>query len=96
MNFLFSYADEDSLSKHGYIITNQLAEILNSSVEYKITNTWGYGDFRNKTTMNGMFGQFLRNEVHLSCKHSIFFSSHPIPQIFKRKYQNCFQQLFSS
>lgn len=62
---MFSYAHIDSLAKTGYVITNRLVEYLNSSVEYKVVNTWGYGDVKKKEKLEGMMGHLLRNEVDM-------------------------------
>lgn len=77
MNFKYSfivrwrYANVDSLFKTGYLITSRLVRSLNASVEYKIVNTWGYGDIRYKDKLTGMMGHLLRKEVDIAGKFLI-------------------------
>lgn len=63
---MFSYAHIDSISKAGYVITNRLVEFVNSIVEYKVVNTWGYGDMKNKEKLDGMMGHLVRKEVDIA------------------------------
>lgn len=50
----------------GYVITNILAESLNTSVSYDYVNTWGYGDMNHPEKLKGMMGPLARNEIHIS------------------------------
>lgn len=59
------YAHIDSLAKTGYVITNRLVKFLNSNVDYKVVNTWGYGDVKRKDKLEGMIGDLLRKEVDM-------------------------------
>lgn len=67
------YSHIDSLATVGYVITDHLVEYLNSSVDYKVVNTWGYGDVKQKDKLDGMMGHLLRNEVDMGGLLTSFF-----------------------
>lgn len=58
----------------GYVITNILAESVNTSVSYDYVNTWGYGDMNHPEKLKGMMGPLARNEIHISGNLLLFLN----------------------
>ncbi|ETN65970.1 ionotropic glutamate receptor-invertebrate [Anopheles darlingi] len=81
LNHLDDYTNKhlDTLSRVTYQLTKTVAQQLNASVRYIVTNSWGY---RNASTglYNGMIGELQRGRADLGgC--ALFFTQERIPLI---------------
>ncbi|XP_050094061.1 uncharacterized protein LOC126576799 [Anopheles aquasalis] len=81
LNHLEDYTNKhlDTLPRVTYQLTKAVAQQLNATVQYTVTNSWGY---RNTSTglFNGMIGELQRGRVDLGgC--ALFFTQDRIPII---------------